>query len=154
MTAPSARLGAPLLRLAARVLGEVPPPEATEAVAALRAFTERPSAACYLAAIRVLRTTQRRYKVSLLGRVVGNRRTEQGLELLARGAGLSPELMEALRALPAEARNGRRLALISELLAAHRLISARASGGLRALQRTLGPVPRPSAADRRRRGQR
>ena len=50
--------------------------------------------------------------------------------------------MDALRALPADARNGRRLAIISDLLAAHRLIDARASGALRELKRALGPVPR------------
>ena len=145
----SARLGAPLLRLAARVLGDVPPGEALEAAAAVRAFTHEPSPARYLQATRALEIAQRRYKMSLLGRVVGNRRTEQGLDVLARGAGLAPELMDALRALPADARNGRRLAIISDLLAAHRLIDARASGSLRELQRALGPVPRSSAADRR-----
>ena len=144
------RLGAPLLRLAARVLGDVPPSETTLAVAAVRAFAEGPSAARYLAATRVLRLAERRHKLSLLGRVTGNRRTEQGLDVLARGAGFAPELMDALRALPADVRNGRRLAIISDLLAAHRLIDARASGGLRELQRALGPVPRPTAADRRR----
>ena len=145
----SARLAAPLLRLAARVLGDVPPREAPEAVAAVRAFTEQPSPGRYLEATRALRIAERRYKLSLLGRVVGNRRTEQGLDILQRGAGLAPELVDALRALPADARNGRRLAIISDLLTAHRLIDARASGALRELQRALGPVPRSRAADRR-----
>jgi hypothetical protein len=145
------RLGAPLLRLAARVLGDLPPAQATEPLAAVRAFAAEPSPARYLGAIRVLRLAEHRYKVGLLGRVVGDRRTEQGLDALARGAGPAPALMDALRALPPDARNGRRLAIISDLLVAHRLIEARASGGLRELQRALGPVPRTAAADRRRR---
>jgi hypothetical protein len=145
----SARLAVPLLRLAARVLGDVPPTEAALAAQAVRAFADQPSPARYLCATRALRIAQRRYKASLLGRAVGSRRTEQGLEALAR-AGVAPELLDALRALPAEARNGRRLAIISDLLAAHRLIEARASGSLRELRRALGPVPRFGTAERRR----
>jgi hypothetical protein len=129
----------------------VPPAVAVDALGAVRAFAEEPSAAHYLAATRALWNAQRRHKLSLLGRVVGNRRTEEGLEALARGAGLSPELLEALRALPAEARTGRRLTIIADLLTAHRLIDARASGGYRQLLRTLGPVPRRAAAGRRER---
>jgi hypothetical protein len=146
------RLGASLLRLASRVLGDVPPPDALEAVDAVRAFAEGPSPARYLAATRVLRHAERRHKLGALGRIVGHRRMEQGLDALARGQGIAmaPELLQALRALPADARNGRRLTLISDLLAAHRLIEDRTSGALRDLQRALGPMPLPSAAERRR----
>ena len=46
--------------------------------------------------------------------------------------------------------NGRRLAVIADLLTAHRLIDARAWGALRELHQTLGPVSRANAAlDRR-----
>jgi hypothetical protein len=144
-----ARLGAPLLRLAARVLADVPPALSADAVAAVRAFSRDPSPARYLAATRVLRSAHHRHKLGLLGHVVGTRRTDHGLEVLARGAGLAPELMEALRALPADARNGRRLAIISDLLTAYRLVESRASGALAQWQRALGPVPRLGAADRR-----
>ena len=147
---PAERLVAPLWRLASRVLADVPPAETLEAAAAVRAFAEGPSPTRYLAATRVLRQTERRHKLRALGRIVGPRRTEQGLEVLARGASLAPELLEALRALPEDARNGRRLTLISELLTAHRLIEARTAGALRELRRAFGPVPRPTAADRRR----
>ena len=148
---PSARLAAPLLLLAARVLGDVPPSLATEAVAAVRAFTCAPTPARYLAATRALRTAQRRHKLSLLSCAGGERRIEQGLEPLAR-AGLAPELLDALRALPPDARNGRRLAIISELLTAHRLILARAAEGHRELLQALGPMRR--GAGRWRRGTR
>ena len=97
---PSARLAAPLLLLAARVLGDVPPTETTEAAAAVRAFARAPTPARYLAATRALRTAQRRHKLSLLSRAGGERRIEQGLDILSRGADLAPELLEALRALP------------------------------------------------------
>ncbi|HSY39953.1 MAG TPA: hypothetical protein VLA79_10515 [Polyangia bacterium] len=144
------RLAAPLLRLASRVLSEVRPTEALEAVGAVRAFTDGPTPTRYLAATRLLRHAERRHKLGALGRLVGHRRTEQSLDLLARGTALAPELLHALHALPPDARNGRRLTLISELLAAYRLIEARTSGALLELQRSLGPLPPPTAAERRR----
>ncbi len=144
------RLAGPLLRLAARVLGAVPPAEARDAVRALRAFTDGPSPVHYLAARRVLRQVERRHKLGALGRLSNHRRTEQGLDVLARGAGLAPELVDALRALPPDPRNGRRLTLISDLLAAHRLIQARTSGALLELRQALGPLPPPAATERRR----
>ena len=115
----------------------------------MRAFARAPTPARYLAATRALRTAQRRHKLSLLSRAGGERRIEQGLDILSRGADLAPELLEALRALPPDARNGRRLAIISDLLTAHRLILARASGGYLELLQSLGPMRR--GAGRRRR---
>lgn len=145
------RLSAPLLRLASRVLRELRPAEALEAADAVRAFTDSPTPVRYLAATRVLRHAERRHKLGALGRLVGQRRTEEGLDLLARDTALGPELLQALRALPADARNGRRLTLISDMLAAYRLIDARTSGALFELRRALGPLPLPTAAERRRR---
>jgi hypothetical protein len=145
----SERLSVSLLRLASRVLSDVPPAEALQAVGAVRAFADGPSPARYLAATRVLRHAERRHKLGAFGRRAGDRRTEQGLDLLARGTPLAPELMDALRALPLDARNGRRLTLISEMLAAHRLIEARTSGALLELRRALGPLPLPTTTRRR-----
>jgi hypothetical protein len=150
-TASTARLATPLLHLASRVLDALPPSEATAARAAVRAFTDDASPARYLAATRALRGAERRHELGRLGRAVGDRRTEQGLEALARSAALGPALMEALRALPPDARNGRRLAIISDLLTAHRLIEARAAGALRELRQSLGPVPLPRVDRRRKR---
>jgi hypothetical protein len=145
------RLAAPLLRLASRVLQDVPPAQAPEAVAAVRAFAVAPSPAGYLAAARALALAERRHKLRLLGRAVGDRRTEHGLEVLERGAGCSRELVEALRELPSDARNGRRLTLITDLLTAHRLLEARATGAMRELRLALGPLPpRRPATERRR----
>jgi hypothetical protein len=81
---------------------------------------------------------------------MGTRRTEQGLEGLAR-VGLEPELLETLRGLPPDARNGRRLTSVAELLAAYRLIEARATEAQRELQAALGPVPLRRHGERRRR---
>lgn len=148
------RLAAPLAHLAGRVLGDLRPGDAHDARKVVRAFTASPSPARYLAATRVLRLAERRHKLGALGRVPGDRRKEQGLERLARGAGLPPELLDALRALPADPRNGRRLTIICDLLTAHRLIDARAAGALRELQQSLGPVSRASAAQDRRRKRR
>jgi hypothetical protein len=145
------RLSASLLRLATRVLSDVPPAEARESVGALRAFAHCPSPARYLAATRILRQAERRHKVGALGHLVSHRRTEQSLDLLARGTALAPELTDALRALPPDARNGRRLTLISEMLGAYRVIEARTSGALLELRRSLGPLPSPTARERRRR---
>lgn len=145
------RLSAPLWRLASRVLSAVPPADARQAAAALRAFTDSPSPVRYLSATRLLRHVERRAKLSALGRRA-DRRTEQSLDVLAQGTALAPELVEALRALPPDARNGRRLTLISELLVAHRLIEARTSGALRELRQSLGPLPRPGKARQRHEG--
>jgi hypothetical protein len=148
----TARLAAPLLRLASRVVGDVPPREARNAVAAVRAFAEAPSPARYLAATRALRDTERRHKLNKLGRAMGGQRLDQGLDVLARSSTFAPELMDALRSLPFDARNGRRLAIISDLLVAQRLIEARAVGGLHELRQALGPVP--ISANRRRKPRR
>jgi hypothetical protein len=144
------RLSAPLLRLASRVLRDAPPVEAREAVGAVRAFTDRPTPAHFLAATRLLRHAERRHKLGALGRLAGHRRAEQSLDLLARDTTLAPELVHALRALPPDARNGRRLTLISELLGAYRVLDARTSGALLALRQSLGPLPPPSGTERRR----
>ena len=144
------RLAAPLWRLASRVLGEAPAAEAREAVGALRAFTDGPTPARYLAATRLLRHAERRHKLTALGRLGGRRRAEQSLDRLARDTTLGPELVNALRALPPDPRAGRRLTLISELLAAHRLLDARTSGALFELRQALGPLPPPTATERRR----
>lgn len=145
------RLAAPLLRLAERVLAKLPRDDAAPARAALRAFATAPSPAGYLAAARVLRASERRHKLQLLGHAQGARRTEHGLEALAR-AGLSPELLDALRTIPSDARNGRRFAVIADLLAAYRLVEARATEAHRELQQGLGPVPiRRGGGERRRR---
>jgi hypothetical protein len=147
----SERLAAPLLRLASRVLRDGSPAEALPAVGALRAFAGAATPARYLAATRLLRDAERRHKLSALGRLAGPRRTQQSLDLLARDRTVAPELVQALRALPPDARNARRLKLISELLATHRLLDARTSGALLELRQSLGPLPAPSAAERRRR---
>jgi hypothetical protein len=148
------RLAAPLLRLASRVLSAVTPAEAREAVGALRAFTDGPSPLRYLTATRVLQEAERRHKLGALGRLATQRRTEQSLDLLAHGTGLAGELVQALRALPPDARNGRRLTLISQMLAAHRLIEARTSRALLELRESLGPLPLPTGAERRRKHRR
>jgi hypothetical protein len=132
------------------VLRDGPPAEALEAVSALRAFTEAPTPAGYLAATRLLRQAERRHKLSALGNLAGHRRTERSLDLLAREGTLAPELLQALRALPPDARNGRRLKLISEMMATYRVLDARTSGALLELRQSLGPLPPPAATERRR----
>jgi hypothetical protein len=143
------RLSTPLLRLASRVLSDAPPAESLEAVGALRAFTDCPTPARYLTATRLLRHAERRHKLGALGRLAGHRRTEQSLDRLARDPTLAPELIHALRALPPDPRNGRRLTLISDMLAAYRVLDARTSGALFELRRSLGPLPSPTGTDRR-----
>ncbi len=143
------RLAGPLLRLASRVLGAAPPIHAREAVCAVRAFADAPSPARYLTAVRALRRVERRHKLASLGHRA-HRRTEQSLDVLAQGTRLAPELVDALRALPPDPRNGRRLTLISEILAAYQMIEARTSGALLELRQLLGPLPAPVVAERRR----
>ena len=145
-----ASLAAPLLRLAERALSTLARAELPEALAALRAFTEAPSPAHYLAATRALRAGERRQKLALLGRARGARSEALGLEGLAR-AGLAAELVEALRALPADARNGRRLSIVGDLLETYRLIDTRAAEATRALHLTLGPIRPHRRPERRRR---
>lgn len=135
-------LATQLLHLAERVLAAVPRDEANEAVDAVRAFATAPAADRFLVAVRVLRAVERRHKLAALGRALGPQRTEQGLDGLAR-AGVAPELLDALRALPADARNGRRLAVISDLIETYRLINVRAAAARRALYLTLGANKRP-----------
>lgn len=153
-SAPVVRQAASVLRLAARVLGDVPAADARPAAVAVRCFAGAPTPAHYLAAMRVLRHTEQQHKLHVLGHSVRHRRTEEGLDVLARAGQLGPELVDALRALPADARNRRRLMLIAEMLTAYRLIEARASGAQRELQRALGPPPRTTVAGERRRQRR
>jgi hypothetical protein len=145
-----ARLGAPLLRLAERVFATLPRTELPEAIAALRAFTDEPSPAHFLAATRVLRVGERRHKLALLGHAVGARCTELSLDGLAR-AGVSAELLEALRALPPDARNARRLSIVAGLLETYRLVEVRAASAHRELRLALGPLPSRRRNERRRR---
>ena len=145
-----ASLATPLLRLAERVLSTLARGELPDALAALRAFMDRPSPAHYLAATRALRAGERRQKLALLGRSRRARSEELGLDGLAR-AGLSADLVEALRALPPDARNGRRLAIIGDLLETYRLIHTRAAEAERALRLALGPIRPHRHPDRRQR---
>ena len=115
----------------------------------MRAFARAPTPARYLAATRALRTAQRRHKLSLLSRAGGERRIEQGLDILSRGADLAPELLEALRALPPTPATGAAWRSSPTFLTAHRLILACASGGYLELLQSLGPMRR--GAGRRRR---
>ena len=149
LVGPAARQAAAMLRLASRVLGDLPAVEARAAVSAVRGFIHAPTPAHYLAAVRALREAERHGKLNALGRTVHHRRTEEGLDILARSASLAPELLGALSALPPDARNRRRLILLAEMLTAHRLIDARATGAQRELRRALGPLPRPSTGGRR-----
>ncbi len=144
-----AALGPPLLRLAERVLATLPRTELPRAIAALRAFTDDPSPAHFLAATRALRAGERRHKLALLGHAVA-RRAELSLAGLAR-AGLSAELLEALRALPPDARNGRRLSIVAGLLETYRLVEARTASAQRELRLALGPLPSRRRSERRRR---
>ena len=145
-----AALAAPLLGLAERVFAKLARAELGEALAALRAFTDERTPARYLEATRALRTAERRQKLALLGGALGARRAQLGMEGLVR-AGLSPELVEALRALPPDPRNGRRLAIVGDLLEAYRLVAARAAEAQRELRLTLGPLPQRRRTERRRR---
>jgi hypothetical protein len=143
----SGGLGAPLLALATRVIGEGPP-LAAEAASALRAFAATPSPSAYLAAIRWLRALERRHKLDRLGALGGARSSQQGLQRLGQTAGLSPALLQALGALSADSRTGRRLAMLADLVVAHDLLAARTADARQALQQSLGPAPRPPT-DRR-----
>jgi hypothetical protein len=143
-------LAAPLLRLAERVLSTVARGELPEVLAALRSFTDEPSPAHYLAATRALHAGERRQKLALLGRARGARSEDLGLDGLAR-AGLAADLVDALRALPPDARNGRRLTIIGDLLETHRLIHTRAAEAQRALRLALGPIRSHRHPDRRHR---
>jgi len=139
-----------LLRLAERVLAAVPRDEARQALDAVRAFAGAPAPDRFLTAVRVLRAVERRHKVAALGRALGAERARQGLGSLER-AGVAPELLDALRALPPDARNGRRLAVISDLIETYRLINVRAAAARRALVLTLGANKRPRRTQRPRR---
>jgi hypothetical protein len=130
-------LATTLLRLAERVLAAVPRDEARPALDSVRAFAAEPAPHRYLTAVRILRAVERQHKMAALGRALGAQRAEQGLESLAR-AGVAPQLLDALRALPPDARNGRRLAAISDLIETYRLINVRAAAARRALFRTVG----------------
>lgn len=147
----SARLGAPLLELAARILPELPAELAGSGAAAVRAFVDAPSPAAFLAATRALHDARRAYKLAALGRTAGPRRTERGVALLARVAEIPPAVLEALASLPADARNGRRLQVIAELFGLFRVLTARAEAGLRHLQASLGAPPLPPLSSKRRR---
>jgi len=151
-----ARLAPPLLELATRVLGELPPATAALPLGAVRAFAAAPSPARYLAACRALFAAARAHRRGLLGGgSAGARSAQEGLDRLARAAELPHDLLAALRGLPADRRTGRRLAMLADLLTAHQLVAARASEAREALQQALGPLAsRATPAERRRRPRR
>jgi hypothetical protein len=149
------RLAAPLLGLATRVLGELPPATAVIPLGAVRAFAAAPSPARYLAACRALHTAARTHRLGLLGGgFAGARAAQQGIDRLARAAELPDGLLEALRGLPADRRTGRRLAMLADLITAHELVAARANEALEALQQALGPASRAAPSESRRRPRR
>lgn len=141
-----------LLRLAERILAVVPRDEAGEALDAVRAFAATPAPDRYLTAVRVLRAVERRHKLAALGRALGPERAERGMDSLTR-AGVAPEVLEILGALPPDARNGRRLAVMSDLIEAYRLLDVRTDAARRALYLTLaGGRPRRRPERRRLKG--
>lgn len=141
----SGRLASPLLELAWRVLGEVPPPLARHAAEAVRAFGTAPSPARYLVATRLLRAAEREHRLALLGRTAASRRAGDGLARLDRTAELPAEVRDLFAALPKDARTGRRLTLLADLITARRLLTACASKVLGELRRSLRPVRRTRA---------
>ena len=64
---------------------------------------------------------------------------------------MAADLVEALRALPPDARNGRRLAIVGDLLETYRLIHTRAAEAEHALRLALGPIRPHRHPDRRHR---
>ena len=147
----AAALGAPLLRLAERVLKTLARAE-VPAAAGRAARVHGRALAGALPRGHARAPRQPSGATSWVSSVAPSARvaTELGMDGLAR-AGLAPELVEALRALPPDARNGRRLAILADLLETYRLVDARAAEAQRALHLTLGPVPLRRRAERRRR---
>lgn len=154
----SGRLAAPLLELAWRVFGEVPPLLVRDAAEAVRAFAAAPSPAGYLTATRLLRAAEREHRLALIGRAAAPRRAGDGLARLDRIAELPAELRDVFAALPKDARTGRRLTLLADLITARRLLAECASEVLGELRRSrprrrARPAP-AEPRDRRRQRQR
>jgi hypothetical protein len=116
----AALLARALLPRAISAFTLVPASERGPALAALDRFLAGPAPSTYLAAARHLRKAERAAALGKNGGVTLGRLYDEGVTLLRDVPGLPPELLnEMTGALPIDARAGRRLSALAELLGSY-----------------------------------
>jgi hypothetical protein len=131
------RYAVALLGQVRHALRSVPPADLGEAFAALDGFVATPRGDTYLAAVRALRAARARQASARLRGLHAGYLFRRGLEAVRALPGAGPGHAEILADLPMDARTGRRLLALAQLLEAHAELSGRAAATFRELRRKL-----------------
>jgi hypothetical protein len=131
-----------LLRHLVRARAALPSPELGPALAAIDAFVAAPKPVTFLAASRALGQARRAHALRHLHGTHADRSFRRGLEAVRAVPGLDDAHSQLLARLPVDARTGRRLLALAQLLEVHVELSGRAAAQARALRRKLA-APRP-----------
>jgi hypothetical protein len=142
----SAQLARALLRRTVRLFAAVPPEARGPSLAALDGFLAAPGPASYLQAVRVLGDAARAVRAAEAGEAFAERAHAHGLERVRALDWLEPATVEALDALPIDARAGQRLRALATLLEAHQQLAGR----VRQADTLRGLPPPPTRAAPRR----
>ena len=133
-----------LLHQVDRALASVPAAELEHALATVDAFLAAPRAETFLTATRALRLARARRASDTLTSLHDDRIFRRGLEAMRALPGLDPEQAAALGDLPVDARTGKRLLALAQLIEAHLELSGRAAAAFREIRRKLAATPAPT----------
>lgn len=145
-----AELARALLAHAARAFRVLPEIRRAEPIAAIDDFLAHPSPARFLAAVRVLGATRRRYLLESRGEGTLRRARADGLAALRAVPGLPAAMLARLDAdLPLDVRSGSRLHALAALARAYDELAGRVAADMNEMRRRLQPAIRRARAGRK-----
>jgi hypothetical protein len=148
--ADTAALARALLPRAIAAFTLVPELDRGPALAAIDRFLAGPAPSTYLAAARELRTAERAAALRKNGGATMSRLFGEGMTVLREVPGLPPELLDEMTAnLPLDARSGRRLTALAELLGGYCELLGRVAADTEEMRKRMKRrSPRSQAAAR------